>query len=107
MAINPDSSAMETLALMDITVRRNAFGRQVDSFEAELQVAGLRGGPFHGVFIRAPYIEKAGSCVQVLSSLPDGEIVAARQGNLLATSFHPELSSDPRIHRYFADTVNA
>ncbi len=107
MAINPDSSAMETLALMDITVRRNAFGRQVDSFEAELQVAGLRGGPFHGVFIRAPYIEKAGSCVQVLSSLPDGEIVAARQGNLLATSFHPELSSDPRIHRYFAGIVKA
>ena len=107
MAINPDSSAMETLALMDITVRRNAFGRQVDSFEAELQVAGLRGGPFHGVFIRAPYIEKAGRGVQVLSSLPDGEIVAARQGNLLATSFHPELSSDPRIHRYFAGIVKA
>ncbi len=102
-AINPDSSAMETLALMDITVRRNAFGRQVDSFEAELQIAGLQGGPFHGVFIRAPYIAKAGSGVQVLSALPDGEIVAARQRNLLATSFHPELSGDPRIHRYFAD----
>jgi 5'-phosphate synthase pdxT subunit len=102
-AINPDSSAMETLALMDITVRRNAFGRQVDSFEAELQIAGLQGGPFHGVFIRAPYITKAGSGVQVLSALPDGEIVAARQRNLLATSFHPELSGDPRIHRYFAD----
>jgi 5'-phosphate synthase pdxT subunit len=102
-AINPDSSAMETLALMDITVRRNAFGRQVDSFEAELQIAGLQGGPFHGVFIRAPYIAKAGSGVQVLATLPDREIVAARQGNLLATSFHPELSGDPRIHRYFAD----
>jgi 5'-phosphate synthase pdxT subunit len=84
-------------------VRRNAFGRQVDSFEAELQIAGLQGGPFHGVFIRAPYITKAGSGVQVLSALPDGEIVAARQRNLLATSFHPELSGDPRIHRYFAD----
>jgi len=104
-AINPDSSAMETLALMDITVRRNAFGRQVDSFEAELEVTELRGRPFHGVFIRAPYIEKAGGGVQVLSSLPDGEIVAARQGNLLATSFHPELSGDPRFHRYFADIV--
>jgi len=103
MAVNPDSSAMETLALMDITVRRNAFGRQVDSFEADLHIAGLRGGPFHGVFIRAPYIEKAGSGVQALSALPDGEIVAARQGNLLATSFHPELSGDARIHRYFAD----
>jgi len=104
-AVNPDSSAMQTLALMDITVRRNAFGRQVDSFEAELQISGLQGGPFHGVFIRAPYIEKAGSGVQALSALPDGEIVAARQGNLLATSFHPELSGDTRIHRYFADTV--
>ena len=102
-AVNPDSSALETLALMDISVRRNAFGRQVDSFEAELQVSGLPGGAFHGVFIRAPYIEKAGKGVQVLSSLQDGEIVAARQGNLLATSFHPELSGDPRIHRYFAD----
>ena len=102
-AINPDSSAMETLALMDITVRRNAFGRQVDSFEAELQIAGLPGGYFHGVFIRAPYIAKAGSGVQVLATLPDGEIVAARQRNLLATSFHPELSGDPRIHRYFAE----
>jgi 5'-phosphate synthase pdxT subunit len=107
MAVNPDSSAMETLALMDITVRRNSFGRQVDSFEAELQIAGLRGGPFHGVFIRAPYIEKAGGGVQALSALPGGEIVAARQGNLLATSFHPELSGDPRIHRYFADMVKA
>ena len=107
MAINPDSSDMETLALMDITVRRNAFGRQVDSFEAELEVTELQGGPFHGVFIRAPYIEKAGDGVQVLSSLPDGEIVAARQGNLLATSFHPELSGDPRIHSYFADIVKA
>ena len=107
MAINPDSSAMQTLALMDITVRRNAFGRQVDSFEAELEVTELQGGPFHGVFIRAPYIEKAGGGVQVLSSLPDGEIVAARQGNLMATSFHPELSSDPRIHRYFADIVKS
>lgn len=102
-ALNPDSSSLETLALMDISVRRNAFGRQVDSFEAELQISGLQGGPFHGVFIRAPYIEKAGSGAQVLSALADGEIVAARQGNLLATSFHPELSGDPRIHRYFAD----
>ena len=101
-AINPDSSAMETLALMDITVRRNAFGRQVDSFETELPISGLQGGPFHCVFIRAPYIEKAGSGVQVLATLADGEIVAARQGNLLATSFHPELTADPRIHSYFS-----
>jgi 5'-phosphate synthase pdxT subunit len=106
-ALNPDSSTMETLALMDITVRRNAFGRQVDSFEAELQIAGLQGKPFHGIFIRAPYIEKTGGGVQVLSTLPDGEIVAARQGNLLATSFHPELSGDSRVHRYFSNIVKA
>jgi 5'-phosphate synthase pdxT subunit len=104
-AVNPDSSAMETLELMDITVRRNAFGRQVDSFEAALKITAFQDGPFPAVFIRAPYIEKAGSSVQVMATLPDGEIVAARQGNLLATSFHPELSGDPRIHRYFADTV--
>jgi 5'-phosphate synthase pdxT subunit len=105
MAVNPDSSSMETLGLMDITVRRNAFGRQVDSFESELKINGVPDGPFHGVFIRAPYIEKTGKGVQVLATLPDGEIVAAGQGNLLATSFHPELSGDPRIHRYFADIV--
>lgn len=105
MAVNPDSSSMETLDLMDITVRRNAFGRQVDSFESDLKINGVPDGTFHGVFIRAPYIEKAGKGVQVLAALPDGEIVAARQGNLLATSFHPELSGDPRIHRYFADIV--
>jgi 5'-phosphate synthase pdxT subunit len=104
-AVNPDSSSMETLGLMDITVRRNAFGRQVDSFEAELKIKGIPDGAFHCVFIRAPYIEKAGKAVQVLSALPDGEIVAASQGNLLATSFHPELSGDPRIHRYFAGMV--
>jgi 5'-phosphate synthase pdxT subunit len=107
MAVNPDSSSMETLGLMDITVRRNGFGRQVDSFEAELKINGVPDGTFHGVFIRAPYIEKTGKGVHVLATLPDGEIVAARQGNLLATSFHPELSGDPRIHRYFADILKA
>lgn len=104
-ALNPDSTAMETLGLMDITVKRNAFGRQVDSFETKLQIKPLQDGPFPGVFIRAPCIEKAGRGVNVLASLPDGEIVAARQGNLLATSFHPELSGDPRLHRYFAAMV--
>jgi 5'-phosphate synthase pdxT subunit len=101
-ALNPDGSAMQTLGLMDMRVLRNAFGRQVDSFEAELQVSGLEGGPYHGVFIRAPYIEQAGRDVEVLASLGDGEIVAARQGSLLATSFHPELTDDPRLHAYFA-----
>jgi pyridoxal 5'-phosphate synthase pdxT subunit len=102
---NPDSTPMETLGLMNITVKRNAFGRQVDSFETSLQIAELKDGPFPGVFIRAPYIEKAGKDVQVLATLPDGRIVAARQGNLLATSFHPELTPDTRFHRYFSEFV--
>ncbi|MCX6006031.1 MAG: pyridoxal 5'-phosphate synthase glutaminase subunit PdxT [Chloroflexi bacterium] len=102
---NPDSTPMETLGLMNITVTRNAFGRQVDSFETTLQIAELQDGPFPGVFIRAPYIEKAGKGVEVLAALPDGRIVAARQGNLLATSFHPELTSDSRLHRYFSELI--
>lgn len=86
------------LALMDITVRRNAFGRQVDSFEEDLRIAGLGAAPFHAVFIRAPVIERAGSSVEVLAALADGTIVAAREGALLATSFHPELTGDARFH---------
>ena len=87
------------LALMDIDVRRNAFGRQVDSFEEDLTIEGLDGPPFHAIFIRAPRIDRAGAGVQVLASLPDGAIVAAREGALLATSFHPELTGDARFHR--------
>lgn len=87
--------------LMDMTVRRNAFGRQLDSFEADLDVPALGPEPFHAVFIRAPLIEKVGGGVDVLSALDDGTIVAARQGNLLATSFHPELTHDGRFHDYF------
>jgi pyridoxal 5'-phosphate synthase pdxT subunit len=102
---NPNDSMMETLGLMDIRVRRNAFGRQVDSFEVSVEVSGLKDGPFHGVFIRAPFIERAGPGVEVLARLSPGEVVAARQGNLLATSFHPELTGDPRLHKYFADMV--
>ena len=93
------------LGLMDVTVRRNAFGRQVDSFEADLDVKGIDGTrPFHAIFIRAPLIESVGPGVDVLATLDrNGEqaIVAARQGRLLATSFHPELSSDDRFHRFF------
>ena len=91
------------LGLMDITVERNAFGRQVDSFETDLDVPELDMGsiPFHAVFIRAPLIESVGPQVEVLSRLPDGRIVAARQDHLLATSFHPELTSDTRFHEYF------
>ena len=93
-----------TLELMDIAVRRNAYGRQVDSFEAELTVGGVAGAPFPGVFIRAPWIEETGPSVEVLAT-HGGRTVAAREGRLLATTFHPELTGDPRIHGFFVDTV--
>jgi 5'-phosphate synthase pdxT subunit len=86
---------------MDVTVVRNAFGRQVDSFEADLQIEEIPGEPYHAVFIRAPLIKDAGAGVKVLASIEGRGIVAARQGHLLATSFHPELTDDPRMHRYF------
>jgi pyridoxal 5'-phosphate synthase pdxT subunit len=90
------------LGLMDITVQRNAFGRQVDSFEADLAIPELgEGGPYHAIFIRAPIIEAVQGSAKVLSTLSDGRIVAAQQGNLLATSFHPELTGDVRFHEYF------
>ncbi len=89
------------MGLMDIVVVRNAFGRQVDSFEADLEVPSLNGGPFHAVFIRAPAITSIGHGVQVLARLPDGRPVAVQQGNLLATAFHPELTDDTRFHSYF------
>jgi 5'-phosphate synthase pdxT subunit len=92
-----------TLELMDITIRRNAYGRQVDSFEAPLDVTGLR-GPFPGVFIRAPWIESVGDGVDVLAR-HDGHIVAAQQGDLMATTFHPELTGDPGMHRLFVDGI--
>jgi 5'-phosphate synthase pdxT subunit len=90
-----------SLGLMQITVRRNAFGRQVDSFEVKLPIVGLGCEPFPAVFIRAPIIENALPPAEVLARLGNGTIVAVRQGNLLATSFHPELSLDDRFHRYF------
>lgn len=92
-----------SLELMDIAVRRNAFGRQVDSFEADLDIAHL-GEDYRGVFIRAPWIESAGEGVEVLAQ-HEGVAVAARQGQLLATVFHPELTGDPRMHRYFTERV--
>ncbi|MGH2499872.1 MAG: pyridoxal 5'-phosphate synthase glutaminase subunit PdxT [Candidatus Limnocylindria bacterium] len=89
------------LGLLDATVERNAFGRQIDSFEADLAVPLLGDRPFHAVFIRAPRITRVGDGVEVLSWLADGSIVAARQGRLLATSFHPELTRDHRFHELF------
>ncbi len=97
------------LRVMDIQVERNAFGRQVDSFEIDLDMPflnQLNGGsahPYHAVFIRAPLIESVYGRARVLSTLPDGRIVAAQQGRLLATSFHPELTEDDRFHRYFVE----
>ena len=93
------------LAVMDMTIRRNAFGRQVDSFEADLPVPILGDEPFHAVFIRAPVIQRIGPDVEPLARLSDGTVVAAQQGNLLATAFHPELTQDGRFHQYFAHIV--
>jgi 5'-phosphate synthase pdxT subunit len=106
MARQISGNGARSLGLMDITVKRNAFGRQVDSFEAELAIPVLGDKPFPGVFIRAPKIEACANGVEVLARLVDGTIVAARQGKLLATAFHPELTPDLRFHRYFLDIVN-
>ncbi|MFG2109152.1 pyridoxal 5'-phosphate synthase glutaminase subunit PdxT [Micromonospora chersina] len=114
---------------IEMTVRRNAFGRQVDSFEAPVEIAGVEGEPFHAIFIRAPWVERVGAGVEVLGRVTDddsrsqrgvrraelesslgpaaGRIVAVRQGHLMATSFHPELTGDLRLHRYFVDLVRA
>jgi len=105
MARSVPDFTLQTLGLMDIAVRRNAFGSQVDSFEADLEMPVLGKPAFHAVFIRAPIIEAADSTVEVLARLPDGAAVAARQGKLLAVAFHPELTSDLRLHRYFLDMV--
>ncbi len=93
------------LEIMDITVERNAFGRQVDSFERPLDVAALEGGPFPGVFIRAPKLTAASPEVEILARLDDGSAVAAQQGRHLVTAFHPELTEDMRFHRYFLTQV--
>ena len=94
---------------IDMTVRRNAFGRQVDSFEASVELEGIEGGAFHAVFIRAPWVERVGEAVRVVGRVADGpgagRIVAVRQENLLATAFHPELTGDLRVHQFFVDMV--
>ena len=93
------------LDLMDIGVRRNAFGRQIDSFEQDLNINGFDGPPFHAIFIRAPVIIRVGPEVATLAELPDGRPVAVQQGNLMATSFHPELTSDFRFHQHFLNVA--
>jgi 5'-phosphate synthase pdxT subunit len=99
----------ETIGGIDVTVRRNAFGRQVDSFEADLAIPVLGDPPLHAVFIRAPWVERVGESVEVLGTVAAGpaagRIVAVRQGHLLATSFHPELTGDNRVHEYFVEMV--
>ena len=100
-----------TLGGIDMTVRRNAFGRQVDSFEAPVHIQDVEGGDFHAVFIRAPWVEEVSPDVEVLAKVgsgpADGRIVAVRQGNLLATSFHPEITGDTRVHRLFVEMVRS
>ncbi|MEU3473888.1 pyridoxal 5'-phosphate synthase glutaminase subunit PdxT [Rhodococcus sp. NPDC006774] len=102
----PDARHLDSL---DITVRRNAFGRQVDSFETDLDVIGIDGGPVRAVFIRAPWVERVGEHVEVLATVPHGpaagRVVAVRQNSVLATSFHPEVTGDDRVHALFVDMV--
>ena len=95
----------ETIGGLDITVRRNAFGRQIDSFEEDVVVDGLAGGPVHAVFIRAPWVQELGPAASALARSSDGHVVAVRQGDLLATSFHPEVTGDIRVHRLFVEMV--
>ncbi|WP_018658017.1 pyridoxal 5'-phosphate synthase glutaminase subunit PdxT [Actinomadura flavalba] len=102
-------TGQQTIGGIDMTVRRNAFGRQVDSFESPVPMPEVGGAPFHAVFIRAPWVESVGDGVQVLGRAEGGpevdRIVAVRQGRLMATAFHPELTGDHRVHHYFADLV--
>ena len=96
----------DPLKLMNIEVSRNAFGRQVDSFETDLEVEDMDGPPYHAVFIRAPVVDTIGEGVRIISSLDDGRPVAVRQGHMLATAFHPELTNDPRMHKLFLQMVD-
>lgn len=102
--VSDAAAGQQSLQAMDVSVRRNAFGSQLDSFEAVLNFAGE---PARVAFIRAPVIERAGKSVEILSKLDDGRIVAARQGNLLVTSFHPELTGETAVHRYFLGMISS
>ncbi|HEV8425878.1 MAG TPA: pyridoxal 5'-phosphate synthase glutaminase subunit PdxT [Actinomycetes bacterium] len=104
LARDVEGPPQDLLGVLDVRVRRNAFGRQVASFEAEVEVKGVDGGPVSGAFIRAPWVAEAGPAVEVLAEI-DGKVVAVRQGNLLATAFHPELTGEVRLHRWLVDLV--
>jgi 5'-phosphate synthase pdxT subunit len=106
MAKRLTGNGAPSLELMDITVKRNAFGRQVDSFETELAIPALGKAPFPAVFIRAPVIEHCAKGVETIARLKDGRIVAAREGKMLVAAFHPELTNDTRFHEYFLDIVS-
>jgi len=106
LAREVEGPPQDLLGVLDVRVRRNAFGRQVASFEAEVDVKGLDGGPVSGAFIRAPWVAEAGPDVEVLAEV-DGKVVAVRQGNLLATAFHPELTGERRLHAWFVDLARA
>ncbi|MEV8268253.1 pyridoxal 5'-phosphate synthase glutaminase subunit PdxT [Microbacterium sp. NPDC076911] len=106
-SISDGIDGQQTFGGLNVQVRRNAFGSQVDSFEVDLDVPVLTGGPVHAVFIRAPLVEEAGAGVERIAQLDDGRIVAVRQGNLLATAFHPEVTGEYRFHRLFLDRVKA
>jgi len=106
LATEIQESEVEPLGVMDIAVRRNAFGRQRESFETELSIPALGEKPFPAIFIRAPVIEQVNSGVEILARLDNGTIVAARQDKLLASAFHPELTDDLRFHQYFLDIVS-
>ena len=100
-------TGQQSLGGFDISVRRNAFGSQLDSFETDLDIPAIGEPPVHAVFIRAPVVEQVGEGVVALATLSDGRVVAVEQGNLLGTSFHPEMTGDTRFHEYFLDRVRA
>jgi 5'-phosphate synthase pdxT subunit len=101
------AAGQQTFGGLDVAVRRNAFGNQLDSFETDLDVEGFEGPPVHAAFIRAPVVERVGDRARAIASVDDGRVVAVRQGNLLGTSFHPEITGETRFHRAFLDTVVA
>ena len=104
-AIVGQDRPQESLGLIDVDAQRNAYGRQLDSFEENVQSSAIKGGPFHAVFIRAPILKRVGSKVEVVAKTADGAPIAVREGNVLATSFHPELTEDTRFHAYFLTLI--